>query len=234
MVVGDIAEDVIDALSATTDLAPERIIRISGDDQYELSTRIADAVVAAGGDASGVVLAAGEGRAAGGGWPDALMASLLGAYRRTPVLLTRPDALPTVVEDAIDRVGPARVDVVGGFMAIDPQVEARLADTSTTRRLAGPNRLETALAVTDALLDEGEADDAVLHLATASDYPDALAAAPALSASGSVVVLMDAVDRSRPVLDWIDARRGVEEVHAIGGVAALPDEALRAVIDRAG
>ncbi len=233
VVIGDVAPEVVAELSATADLAPDRIIRITGDDQYELSARVADAVVAAGGDASGVLLAAGEGRTAGGGWPDALMASLLGAYRRTPVLLTRPDELPTVVANAIDRIGPARVDVVGGIMAVDPQVEARLADTVTTMRLAGPSRLETALVVADALLDEGQADDGVLHLATASDYPDALAAGPALVASGSVMVLMDAVDRSRPVLDWVDARDGIEEVHAIGGVAALPDEAVRAVIDRA-
>ncbi|WP_341252957.1 cell wall-binding repeat-containing protein [Euzebya pacifica] len=92
------------------------------------------------------------------------------------------------------------------------------------------------MTVTDAVLARhDQASTGVLHLATAANYPDALAAGPAMAATGSVMVLVDQPERSGSVLDWVSARAGtIGAVHAIGGTAALSDDTVDAVIGRIG
>lgn len=229
-IVGDITDPVAAALA---DHADDEAVMIRADDPAILSVLVAEALIAAGGSSERAILAplsADPGR----GWPDALMASTLAAYTGQPILLTPTGALPDVVASHL--AGVDAVDIIGGTAVISEQVEAQVRDTGATpRRLAGPDRLHTALAVADAILqDVQEASPSLLHVATATNYPDALAAGPAMSALGSVLVLLDDPNHSTVVLDWIrDRADRIDDIHAVGGPAALPDDTVRAAKQQA-
>ncbi len=64
------------------------------------------------------------------------------------VLLTAPDALPAATRDALERLAPRDVVVVGGPRAIAPAVVAEVeALGATVTRLAGPDRTATSAAL---------------------------------------------------------------------------------------
>lgn len=228
-VVGTVAASVVDDLA---DATQGRVELIEADDPMSLSVEVADAVRAAGGSTTAAVVAP-LSEVPSRGWPDALMGSTLASYTSAPILLTGRDALPEAVAETVGAF--ASVDVIGGPVVISDAVTDQLAARGlAVRRLAGADRLTTGLAVTEAILAEQDGASAeILHLATATNYPDALAAGPAMSAVGSVLLLMDAPASSTPVLDWVadnDAQIGA--VHAIGGPAALTDDSVEAVIQR--
>jgi hypothetical protein len=233
--VGDLDPQVLQALVDATGIDDVEHIRADG--PAALSVAVAEAVVALGGDDDHVVLAPVDLTDGSRGWPDALMGGTLAAYQRAPVLLTGPDRLPDVVRGYIAGAGLSSADLVGGTAVIGDAVLEEIEDAGVlTHRLAGRDRLTTALAVTAALLDGPfDASASVLHVATASDYPDALAAGPAMAAQGSVLVLLDPTSNSEVVLDWVGERAdAIDAVHAIGGHSALPDDAVAAVADRSG
>ncbi|MBW3621265.1 MAG: cell wall-binding repeat-containing protein [Actinobacteria bacterium] len=155
-------------------------------------------------------------------YPDALAASALAARTGTPVLYTGRDALSPDTAAVIRELGIGRVDIVGGEGAVGTGVERALRDAGVTvRRIAGPSRVETALAVADHGLGLGLGPDHIL-LATASNFPDALAGG-ALSSQLRSPVLLTSGDRLHPaVASWLRNRRGsVDAVYLLGGTAAL-------------
>jgi hypothetical protein len=92
-------------------------------------------------------------------------------------------------------------------------------------RLAGPNRIETAIALSEDLYEQGEAPAAVL--ASSDDFPDAIAGGPLAASAGGPLLLTGG--------DELDARvaaeleRAVEpgaEVFLLGGTAVLGDEVI--------
>src|SRR5690606_27738591 len=60
--------------------------------------------------------------AAGRNWPDALAAVPHAARAGAPILLTLPNELPKVTRDALTRLRPAQVIVLGGTAAISASV----------------------------------------------------------------------------------------------------------------
>ena len=70
-----------------------------------------------------------------------------------------------------------------------------------------------------------------LALATGADFPDALAAAPAVAAEGAVIVLVPPSPDLAPGLRaFLEARAdAVEALFVFGGTTALPDIGVRAV-----
>lgn len=104
-----------------------------------------------------LVRADGPGTAA---FADSLAAGALAAHTRWPVLLNGGDGLHPDVADAIAAVGARRVLVVGGPSAIPESVLGHLTDLGLeTRRLAGADRYQTAVAVASEI---GGSDHAVV------------------------------------------------------------------------
>lgn len=228
-IIGTVTPTVATDLGEATGTQPEII---DDADPITLSVAVAAAVRTAGGRRDAAVVTPLSAEAARG-WPDALMGSTLAAYTFAPVLLTQRDSLSEAVVQTLDDT--ETVDVIGGTAVISEAVVDDLtAGGASVRRLAGPERLTTALAVTDVVLAEvDDASASVLHLATADNFPDALAAGPAMYAVGSVLLLMGAPSSSAAVLDWVsDNAVQIGAVHGIGGPAALPDAAVDAVTQR--
>ncbi|HUG86999.1 MAG TPA: cell wall-binding repeat-containing protein [Euzebya sp.] len=65
--------------------------------------------------------------ASGLSWPDAVVAAPLAAANGGPLLLVG-DELPDVTVDALRRLAPTRLLVVGGEAAVTPAVELAAAD----------------------------------------------------------------------------------------------------------
>ncbi|MBW3602331.1 MAG: cell wall-binding repeat-containing protein [Actinobacteria bacterium] len=194
--------------------------------------RIATAVAASRGaftSAGGVVLARAD------GFADALAGTPLAAAVDGPLLTTFRDALPDEVAGEIQRIlAPSgTVHVLGGSAAIGEEVVARLEALGyTVVRVAGADRIATALAVADELAavggfaPGGEASGpAQVLLTTGTGFADALAAGTAAAASGDAVVLLTPGAEPHPAVDGYLADHPDAAVIAIGGPAsqAYPD-----------
>jgi len=79
---------------------------------------------------------------------DAYTAIAYARIKRAPLLLTPSGSLPQGVEEAIRRLQPGRIVVIGGPAAVAPGVVDRLSSLGEVVRLYGKTRVETSVAVT--------------------------------------------------------------------------------------
>jgi putative cell wall-binding protein len=87
--------------------------RRAGADRYETAVAVSKASF---GSADRVFIATGA------NFPDGLAGGPAGAQLRAPLLLVRPDALPTAVRNELLRLDPARVTILGGPNAVSESV----------------------------------------------------------------------------------------------------------------
>src|SRR5262245_43792489 len=128
-------------------------------------------------------------------FPDALAGGPLAAYAQGPLLLTTPSSLRPEVKSEIERVlAPGGVVyLLGGTSSLSDGIRDQLQQLGfQTKRLAGANRYETAIAVGEEMPDTSN-----FLLATGADFPDGLAAGSAASAL-SIWSRIDADPATRP------------------------------------
>ncbi len=73
-----------------------------------------------------------------------------------PILLTKPNALPSVTIDTLRKMNPEGIVIVGGMEAVSLDIEAELGNISKVERINGSNREETAVALARALKADGK------------------------------------------------------------------------------
>lgn len=159
--------------------------------------------------------------AAADAFADALSGGVLAAVSGGPVLLTGGQTLADQTAAELQRLGVARVLLVGGTAVLAPAVETDLAaalPAATVQRLAGVSRFDTAAAVSQRLT--GEATAPVVYLTSGTDFPDALAASPA-AAADSAPLLLTEPDRLPTATRAELARLQPQEVVVVGGPAAV-------------
>lgn len=195
--------------------------RLTAEDPLSLSAVVAAELASyPSAETDRVFLALGDSPVPSRAWPDALSASALAADQRAPILLTRTDELPEAVGEVLAELGPGRVTVVGGPVAISDAVAesaaARAAETVTVRaaetatvqaaetatvqaaetatarveRLSGDDRYGTSVAVAAEARRVGMTGRTA-WLATGLNFPDALAAGPAAARTGAPLLLVD-------------------------------------------
>lgn len=197
------------------------VVRLAGPTRVETAVAVARELARLAGPAQTAVLARAD------GFADALAAGRLAAQAGGPVLLSGTDRLPQATEQALEElVAGQQIYLAGGRAAIGagPQRQVEQAGF-TTRRLAGPERYATAVAVAAEAARLG-ADLTPVLLASGADFPDALAAGPAAHALGGTVLLVapDDLDNSAATRDYL--ARHAEAVGAgfvVGGPAAVSD-----------
>ncbi len=156
--------------------------------------------------------------ASGANFPDALSIGALAGRQNAPLLLTRPDELPPVIEAEVARLNPGRVVVIGGRGAVQDQVlDALRPHTSgTVSRIAGADRYQ----VSAAIADQFPSGQNRVYVATGTAFPDALVGAARAGSQGVPVVLSRSTSlpgAARQAITSLDAARGV----LLGGQGAL-------------
>ena len=205
-------------LAALREIAPVR--RLAGPDRYATATAIAaDAFE---GPVPVVYLASGE------AFADALAGGPAAAARRGPLLLVRPDALPAATAEALSRLQPAEVVLLGGTAAVSDAVAEQVTSLTTAplRRIFGPDRAATAAAVAV----DTHADGATLvYLATGSTFPDALAGGAAAGHVGAPLLL--AAPSGLPAATAAALERlAPDRLVVLGGEQALPATVVEAAL----
>lgn len=152
-----VSADVVDELRGYAGT----VQRISGENRYATSAAVVGTYPS---DVPVLYVAAGN------TFPDGLTAGSAAATDGVPVLLTDPVRLRAVTADAITRLAPRSVVVVGGSAAVtDEVVDAIAAIVPDTTRVSGADRYATAAAVAG-----GYEADSIAYLASGRSYPDAL------------------------------------------------------------
>ncbi|RIK15432.1 MAG: hypothetical protein DCC50_08085 [Acidobacteria bacterium] len=159
--------------------------------------------------------------AAGGDYPDALASAARAGHGA--VLLTRRDALPAATRQALSRLQPSEIVVVGGTAAVSRAVFTDLQGYSgRVHRVSGSDRFGTAAAL--AVLAPRRQGGTV-YLSSGSGFADALAAAAQAGRTDSPVLLV------RPgsvphVTAEVLAQLAPERLVVVGGGAAVSDAVL--------
>ena len=164
--------------------------------------------------ASAVVLARAD------NYPDALVGAALAAAKNAPLLFTSGSALSTATVTEIQRVllaGSSTVYLLGGTSAIPASIESQLTALGYAQvRCGGADRYATAVAVAGAL-----GSPFTVLLASGTNFPDALAAGPAATKAGGVVLLTDGSVMPSETSAYLATHHGT--VDAVGGPAAAAD-----------
>lgn len=202
----------------------ENIIRISGENRYATASGLALATAvtslpgiitkgtisfstipqgAAFQNVPAVALVTGE------NFPDALSIASIAGVQKMPILLTSKEDVPAETLEALKRLHPAKVYLVGGEGVISPQVEQGLQKslglpTTQIRRLFGASRYDTMAAVAK----EFSAEIQNLSFATGEDFPDALAGAALAVHQNSTVILVpkDPLAEYPTLKSWIEGQ----------------------------
>jgi hypothetical protein len=148
-----------------------------------------------------------------------LAGNALASQKHGPLLLTGSAALDPRVSDEITKILPkgSTVYLLGGEQALGKAVFNKIQALGyVPRRLAGPDRFSTAVAITREI---SPAPHSVL-VATGVNFPDALTAGPAAAQDplGGVVVLSDGSalpDATRTYLRSL--KIGATKVYGVGG-----------------
>lgn len=190
------------------------VTRLWGQDRFETAIAVSTRAWEPGG-ADAVMLARAD------DFADALAGTPLAVARRAPMLITNTGDLDDRIADEIRRVlGSDRTRIVyllGGTAALSPTVEAQVEALGyRTERIAGDDRIRTAIAIAEEL---GPVDR--YFITTGHAFPDALAAGPAAVVANGAVLLTTSESRAAATDAYMDAHPDVERI-AVGGPAARP------------
>ena len=141
-VVGGVSDEAVALLRGDG----HTVTVVRGDERYETSYEIARAAVAAGADASTVIVATGESQS------DAVTAAAVAAGLRHPLVLSPPAGFEGFIAERVRSLGPSRTLVVGGRAALP---DTAVAAFPGVVRTAGSNRAATAVALADLARAEG-------------------------------------------------------------------------------
>jgi len=171
--------------------------------------------------------------ATGYNWPDALGGSALAGVLDAPLLLTATDALPAAVATEIDRLGATRAIILGKAAAVDAEVEDALKELlgdANVERIGGADRYETSRLIAARCVDEQDGSyDGTAFLATGSNFPDQIAAAPLAAGKGWPIYLTNPLHPGEPNLIAAMQADGVTDVLVLGSTNAVSAPAMQAV-----
>ncbi|WP_194895569.1 cell wall-binding repeat-containing protein [Catenulispora pinisilvae] len=218
--------------------AVTHVVRLAGADRTGTAIAASQAVWATAGSngdtrdhASAVVLSRSD------DFADALGGSALAAHKG-PLLLTSTSALDPAVRNEIVRTlgpvntsAPQTVYVLGGDQALSPAVEKAVAGLGyTVKRLAGPNRYATSVAIANAISQHPYQ----VLVATGNNYADALSAGAAAGSAPKPAVVLLTNDKQMPpetaaYLESAAVRTPTTQpaiVYEVGGQAAAAVKSL--------
>lgn len=213
---------MLSGLALDVSAADMSVKRLDGDTRIETAVEVSKEVYAAG-SAKNVVLVGRNGEV------DALTGTLLAASMDAPVLLV---SQYSDVKAELTRLGAENVYILGSTGVVSDALKAELDADFTVERIAGADRIETAVAVAK------KAGAAHNHVFLTNDgrgngeLADALSAGPA-SGSKQLPILLTAQGNLSAKTKAAITDFGVKEVTIVGGYKAV-DKAVEAELTAAG
>ena len=189
-----------------------RLERWAGADRYKTAARISSIAYAPG--VSAVCVASGE------NYPDGLAGAPVAAIKRSPLLLTRTDALSTATAAELVRLKPRDIIILGGPSAVSERVATQLKalTPAPVMRWAGRDRYSTAAAIA-ALNFQGRADLGSF-VASGQGFADALAGAAA-AGSRQQPLLLTVPSSLTPSTAHAMRQLKVQGARILGGTSAV-------------
>lgn len=153
-------------------------------------------------------------------YPDALTGGAAAAAHDSPVLLTDREQLSEATRAALTYLRPREIVVLGGPAAVSERVREQLRafTQGPVSRVSGPERVATANAVSARFFQTAQ----VAYVATARNFPDALAAGPLAARDQAPVWIVDG-DPAQETLREMERLR-IHELVVIGGTSAVPEQ----------
>ncbi|MDA8229344.1 MAG: cell wall-binding repeat-containing protein [Desulfitobacterium hafniense] len=215
---GAIGKEISQKLSALG-WPSEKQVRLGGLNRYATAAAIVSSMSA---PSTEVVIATGE------NFPDALTVAAIAGQKNMPILLTASNALPEDTLQALKRLNPTKVHLVGGEGVISEGVkqkiltELKLAPASIIR-LGGVNRYQTGAQVLKILTESSVR----LAFATGGDFPDALAGASLAVRQKATLILLpkQALEEYPDLLGYIkELMPKAESAQVFGGEGAVSSQ----------
>jgi putative cell wall-binding protein len=128
------------------------------------------------------------------GWVDSVSCGAYAAMASTPIVITETDRLSPAAAEVITELGATDAVVCGGTAAVgDAVLDALVAQGLSTRRVAGADRAQTAVAVAQELFGYATPSgrDAIVVNGYEDRYGFGLAAAPLAGSLGAPILLVD-------------------------------------------
>lgn len=185
------------------------VTRIAGDDRYQTSAKIIDTYPRG---VNAIYIASGE------DYPDALSGSAAAGRNHWPMGLTGRNTLPTATRDALTRLQPGRIVILGGTSAVSASVEQALdnyTDGGVTR-IAGDNRYETSAQLARSFPNSPDR----VFVATGTAFPDALSASALAGTERAPVVLTQPTNLPRDVQQAVNSL-GADSGLILGGYTSV-------------
>ncbi|MGH9059954.1 MAG: cell wall-binding repeat-containing protein, partial [Acidimicrobiales bacterium] len=160
-------------------------------------------------------------------YPDALAGTPLAVAKDAPILLTTSATLSPATLAEIQRVLPTggTVYLLGGTSALSAGVATTLTSAGfTVKRLSGPNRFGTAVAIAHAL-----GDPSTVLRADGTGVPDALSAGAAAAHVSGAVLLTNEDHMAGATAAYLSAHPG-DTLEAIGGPAHTADPSAPSLV----
>jgi putative cell wall-binding protein len=192
------------------------VTRIAGVDRYDTAAKVSAATFAPGVPVAYV--------ATGETFADALSGAAAAGVAGGPLLLVRPDSIPSTTAAELDRLNPAAIVLLGGTSAVSSSVQTSLgAYSQAVGRRAGADRYATAALVSSTTFPNGAA---TAFVASGVDFPDALSgSSPAALTPGPMLLVLPSCmpDATAQELTRLESTTIV----VIGGTAAVSDAAAQ-------
>ncbi|WP_370632747.1 cell wall-binding repeat-containing protein [Halobacillus sp. Nhm2S1] len=217
---GAVDKEVFTQLN-TISIASDNIKRLSDDTRYGTNLEIVKELQSEYGfEGNGVFLATGK------NYADALSAASIAGANGMPIVLTNGEELS---EEALEILENEDVYVAGGTGVVSDEVLAQADEVAlSVERLSGPNRYGTLVAL---LKEFGHSTDQ-LYAASGANYPDALAAAPLVTANDGLLLLVDDERLPKEVDAYLTKyvyTNDISSVTVLGGDGAVSPEVREAL-----
>lgn len=181
------------------------IERIGGQDRYDVSSQIALKV----GGAGTAVVANGQ------NFPDALSIAPYAAKHGYPMLLTRSDKLPDIINKTIKQLNINNTIISGGVLSVDENVRASLP---SSKRISGADRYQ----VSANILQTYYPAPAKAFVATGLTFADALTGSVLAAKQDAPILLTHPTSVSKSVIDVVKSK-GINDFVILGGKVSVPD-----------
>jgi putative cell wall-binding protein len=189
--------------------------RAAGSDRYGTAAALAGYLVSP----HTVYVATGE------NFPDALASAPAAARDGAPLLLVSSAGIPSVTREALERISPEQIIILGGTGVIPESVATQLEAYGEVTRIAGSTRYSTAVAIAETLPGTGK-----VMVVSGEDYVDAAAAGAAAGFEGVPLILVKGSSIPAESRLFFSSRR-LSTIEVIGGPAAVAELVRATLID---